>query len=1139
MSNGKHPGSTAFGLLLLTLCVTMLASCPNPLEDIPITSNYAVKFDTHGGSEILPKYFVSGSEVYPQSFTSDKNGYFFSGWFDAESGGTRFGGDRGTETITINRNLLFHAQWLINRTIRFDVRGGEPLPDLNVPDGGFFDPALYHTMYPGHGFLGWWSTPDTSGIQRRSAFAVTGNLTLYAHWDASGHTAAFKIYGGSPVHAMSIPHGDLLDLESYVSAWPDGSMSFAGWYNAPEGGVKYPDTVTVNNDITFHAQWKTGEHTVSFNTGEGSAVPAIRLAHNGTLYPSAYVSTLADHGFAGWWDAGGTNQYQEPIPITGDITLYAKWVQGYRTVRFVSNGGSAIHAVALQAGESLDLGPYVPVKPQYGFAGWHTDAACSNKVTSVSAAAADITLYAKWETGAHTVNFNTPGGSTVPSLLAAHGESLDPANYVSFKEGFGFVGWFKQDKTTEYTAAITVNTDLTLYAVWDYGYHTVGFVTGSGAAPVHAIRTTHGDTIDPSVYTSSKSGYGFAGWWDAESGGTKYTAPFTVNSDMTLYAHWDQSKWTVSFNTHGGSEVASVQVSQTHNELNVDAITASRTGYRLAGWFSAETGGTQYSGTAFDVTGNMTMHARWEKLRLAVVPDGTSAYTGNAVVTYKDNSTVNVTVDAAGCVKIQSGQSWPAPGEVIKSFKPEGGVEFLIGRRDDLGTIYMKINADKSLKLRDAVNGIIPIGSYSEFQLINSNPGGSFRQEADLDLLGDMSPSQQWTPVGASFTGTFDGANYNIDHIYINTTVSGNYGLFNRLGGNGTLKNINLHSGSINALGNVGGILGQGNSGLIINCTNGANLTSDTGDVGGIAGMMSGEEINGCSNSGTITTTGGRAGGMCGSSSAIITNCTNSGRIIGGTNSFDCGGIIGTQIGGFFSGCSNSGNVTGVRYAGGIVAHTQGPTNIQKCFNSGNVNALPSATSSYIGGIAGHFGEAEVQVISIYACYNTGTVGPGPSNAYIGGVIGYIYASNVQTVMTIAACYNTGSINSSGSYAGGVLGGASGSASINACYSTGTKTGSSLWGIVGSITSATTVTVNITACYWSGNADGGIGTNGSAAGTRDVQQFANGVWPSAGTGTGKSTQWGTGNGSGNGKWWKSIGSWNSGSPVYPKLAFEP
>jgi uncharacterized repeat protein (TIGR02543 family) len=830
---------------LAALVPVLLLSCADPIEDLTIKNNYIITFDTHGGTEILPKYFASGSEVYPHSFTTQKDGHTLIGWFDSESGGSRLGGDGGMEKIPISRNMVFHAQW------------------------------------------------------------------------------------------------------------------------------------------------GAGGHTVRFETSGGAEVSPVRVPHEGILFPAAYASVRPAQGFAGWWDESGSVQYREPFSVTEDRTLYAHWSAGHITVRFISNGGGSIHAVALQVGNSLDLSPYVPAKAHSSFAGWFTDEACTtpNKVDSVSAETQDIILYAKWELGSHTVSFDTPGGSTVPSLLVTHGGILNPASYVSFKDGYGFVGWFAPDKTTQYTAPITVSGDLTLYAVWDYGHHTVNFAAGSGAAPPHPIRVPHGGTIDPSAYISSKPGCGFAGWWDQESGGIRYSGTITVNSDLTLYAHWDESKWIVSFNTHGGAAVADLPLSKVYNQLNVDAITAARNGYAFKGWFSAETGGVQYSGTAFAVTSNMTMHAQWEILRFAVLPNGAQRYLGDAVITYKNGTSIAVTVDISGAVRLKSG-SWSSTGpDIYESFQPDGGSPFLIGRRVDSGTIFLRISPDKNLKLREPAGGFIPIGSYAEFQLISGNRSGKFKQEADLDFLGDK--GRLWEPVSDyanKFTGSFDGGGKKIYNLKIEKNE--NYASIFGYVSDGTLNDIHVESGSVTSTADlIGSICGNFysanslNNRTLSNCTNKASVSGGS-NVGGIAGFSNGILLN-CANYGTVTGAGDKVGGLTGGSWIFITGCQNSGTVSGPNM---VGGIVGeyssgvASANGALSGSSNSGAVTG--------------------------------TGDNIGGLAGTTKGQSANRIN-GNCYNTGAV---RGNSKVGGIIGNGYYASISNV------YNTGTIQALGDYAGGIAG---------------------------------------------------------------------------------------------------------------------
>lgn len=60
-----------------------------------------------------------------------------------------------------------------------------------------------------------------------------------------------------------------------------------------------------------------------------------------------------------------------------------------------TNGGSAIASVTKIAHSRVDLSSYVTTKPGYEFAGWYTDKALTNKVTTIRLSR-NMTVYAKW-----------------------------------------------------------------------------------------------------------------------------------------------------------------------------------------------------------------------------------------------------------------------------------------------------------------------------------------------------------------------------------------------------------------------------------------------------------------------------------------------------------------------------------------------------------------------------------------------------------------------------------------------------------------------------------------------------------------------------------------------------------------------
>jgi hypothetical protein len=418
-----------------------------------------------------------------------------------------------------------------------------------------------------------------------------------------------------------------------------------------------------------------------------------------------------------------------------------------------------------------------------------------------------------------------------------------------------------------------------------------------------------------------------------------------------------------------------------------------------------------------------------------IVIDG---YSGNTVTVYYTDGTQGTIIKSADNSFIV-----PIDHKIIQSIDLEGGTTIIAGRKADGSVISIKLSGG-NLTFRTAVGGYIPIGTYSEFQLINTMNSGSYKQEADLDLL-----ELEWMPIGSvtsAFSGTFDGNN----HTLANLKISGNSDRAGLFGSNrGTIRNVHVISGSVSGKNHVGGVCGYNGGGLISGCSN--------------ACLVSGSEKH--------------VGGICGYST----------------------------------------------YA------SSSPSSVIACYNTGTV----SGSSDNVGGVCG------ITSSPVIACYNVGSVS---GNNNVGGICGSSASSEFSPFSSITACYNTGSVLGNSSV-GGVCGASrtidswSSSSSITACYNIGSVSGSSsVGGVCGSSsTFASNSSSTITACYWKDligdDADYGIGASASHIGTTI---FAIGAWPITGT----HQQWGTGDGSGNGKYWKSLGSWNGGSPIYPKLYFE-
>ncbi|MDR1800864.1 MAG: InlB B-repeat-containing protein [Lachnospiraceae bacterium] len=137
---------------------------------------------------------------------------------------------------------------------------------------------------------------------------------------------------------------------------------------------------------------------------------------------------------------------------------------------------------------------------------------------------------------------------------------------------------------------------------------TVTYNANGGSKAPAATSVQYGTAVTLSTTVPTRSGYSFAGWFTAPSGGTKVTNATIVNGNVTYYAQWMISNCIITFNSNGGSSVASKTYS--YNSTLGTLPTTTRTGYTFNGWFTAASGGTKIA-TTTKVTANVTYYAQW------------------------------------------------------------------------------------------------------------------------------------------------------------------------------------------------------------------------------------------------------------------------------------------------------------------------------------------------------------------------------------------------------------------------------------------------------------------------------------------------------------------------------------------------
>ena len=303
------------------------------------------------------------------------------------------------------------------------------------------------------------------------------------------------------------------------------------------------------------------------------------------------------------------------------------------------------------------------------------------------------------------------------------------------------------------------------------------------------------------------------------------------------------------------------------------------------------------------------------------------------------------------------------------------------------------------------INGVLTADITLNPSVLDAN--GELRSDYETAV------TRKWTEGMSTFSrtysGTFDGNFHKILGLYLEK-IDAYVGLFEYVGG-ATIKNLTIEDSYIHGKSRVGGIVGSHTNAevTISNCTVDACVVANASGAGGIYGGYgrgANSLIENCVNKGIVRASGENASGICAMWSGKITNCSNTGNVIG--NQY-VGGIVGTG-GGTVSLCSNTGNVVGNQYVGGIVGMTG---TIQKCCNLGDVTGV-----TYVGGIVGSTSSAMSDV------FNVGAVSG--DNGYVGGLAG--------SAGNISYAYNAGLV-SNNSYltnVGGLCGKCSGT--MTSCY---------------------------------------------------------------------------------------------------------
>ncbi len=163
---------------------------------------------------------------------------------------------------------------------------------------------------------------------------------------------------------------------------------------------------------------------------------------------------------------------------------------------------------------------------------------------------------------------------------------------------------FNSTGSSASTPSGSFSTTITYTVSYDANGGNCGQTTGYATSAATAVT----------LPTPSRSGYVFAGWYTAASGGTRVGGAgdtYTPSGDITLYAQWGKP-CDVTYNANGGS---CGTASDTYSGTALVLPTPTRDGYNFLGWYDAPTGGNKIgdAGATYNPTGEITLYAQWQE----------------------------------------------------------------------------------------------------------------------------------------------------------------------------------------------------------------------------------------------------------------------------------------------------------------------------------------------------------------------------------------------------------------------------------------------------------------------------------------------------------------------------------------------
>ena len=301
----------------------------------------------------------------------------------------------------------------VSTTVTYMV-DGEVFETVTVTNAHQSDPGFTPSK-SGYTFGGWYTDTALRTPFDFEAYAANNERTdivVYDKWEVNTYTAIFMVGGNIIVEEVrfdaddtDVDEPDVPQRTGYTGEWEDYEIKA--------------------EDLTINAVYTPITYDITYENTKGAANnnPATYNIETATI-------TLADitspgYTFEGWF-VGEEKVESIELGSYGDITLTAKWTPIEYSVNYVLDGGinaeenPSVYTVETLGADGIILledpsksktildsnylggGEASVTYTTFTFDGWYKDSGFEQRVSELSLALGNVTLYAKWNEGSET-----------------------------------------------------------------------------------------------------------------------------------------------------------------------------------------------------------------------------------------------------------------------------------------------------------------------------------------------------------------------------------------------------------------------------------------------------------------------------------------------------------------------------------------------------------------------------------------------------------------------------------------------------------------------------------------------------------------------------------------------------------------